>query len=86
MKNLQLARQSNPTDASVYQKLGIVFAMTQQRDSALVSFNRSYELDPKNARVLLNLGILYQQMGDIQEGNEYIRQAQLLDPEVMKNR
>ncbi len=86
MKNLQLAKQSNPTDASVYQKLGIVFAMTQQRDSALVSFNRSYELDPKNARVLLNLGILYQQMGDIQQGNEYIRQAQLLDPEVMKNR
>lgn len=84
MKNLQLARKSNPKDASVYQKLGIVFAMTQQQDSALVNFNRSYELDPENARVLLNLGILYQQMGDMEQGNEYLRQAQELDPEVMK--
>jgi tetratricopeptide (TPR) repeat protein len=84
MKNLQLARKSNPKDASVYQKLGIVFAMTQQRDSALANFNRSYELDPENARVLLNLGILYQQMGDMEQGNEYLRQAQELDPDVMK--
>ena len=84
MKYLQLARQSNPSDASVYQKLGIVYAMTQQRDSALVNFNRSYELDPENARVLLNLGILYQQMGDMQQGNAYLKQAQELDPDVMK--
>ena len=58
--------------------------MTQQRDSALANFNRCYDLDPENARVLLNLGILYQQMGDMEKGNEYLRQAQELDPEVMK--
>jgi tetratricopeptide (TPR) repeat protein len=84
MKYLKLAKQADPTDASVYQKLGIVYAMTQQRDSALVNFNKSYELDPTNARVLLNLGILYQQMGDVKRGNDYILQAQEMDPSVMK--
>lgn len=79
---LNLAIKSDPNNAGAYQKIGIVYAMTNQRDSALYAFNKSLEIEPENARVLLNLGILYNQMGRPLEGQRYIQEASKLDPSV----
>ncbi len=81
-KFLNKAIKHNPQNASAYQKIGIVFAMTGSADSALYSFNKSLELEPENARVMLNLGILYSQMGDAETGNRYMQEAVRLDPSL----
>jgi tetratricopeptide (TPR) repeat protein len=79
---LNLAIKTDPNNAGAYQKIGVVYAMTNQRDSALFAFNRSLEMEPENARVLLNLGILYNQMGRPLEGQRYIQEAAKIDPSV----
>ncbi|MDP4762018.1 MAG: tetratricopeptide repeat protein, partial [Salibacteraceae bacterium] len=56
MKYLQLAQQADQQNSAVYQKIGIVYAMSGQADSALTNFNKALQLDPENARVMLNLG------------------------------
>ncbi len=81
-KYLAKAIEVDPQNAAAYQKIGIVYAMMNQADSALYSFNKSLEIEPENARVLLNLGILYNQMGNADLGNQYIQQAQAIDPKV----
>lgn len=81
-KYLAKAIEVDPQNAAAYQKIGIVYAMMNQADSALYSFNKSLEIEPENARVLLNLGILYNQMGNAALGNQYIQQAQAIDPKV----
>ncbi|HAW19998.1 MAG TPA: hypothetical protein DCX14_07440 [Flavobacteriales bacterium] len=83
MKFLKKAREADGQNAGVYQKMGIVYAMTNQRDSAMVNFTKAYKLDPDNARVLLNLGILYKQLGQNDLGEEYMRRAQEIDPTVV---
>jgi Tfp pilus assembly protein PilF len=80
MKYLQLAQQADPENSSVYQKLGIVYAMSGQSEAALTNFNKALELDPNNARVMLNLGVLYGQLGQIELANDYMAKAKELDP------
>lgn len=81
-ENLRLAKKWDPSNASAYQKIGIVFAMSGQLDSAMTNFTMAYELDTTNARVLLNLGILHQQMGRTKLGNSYVQRAYKMDPTV----
>jgi len=40
------------------------------------------QLDPENARVMLNLGVLYGQLGQIDLANQYMTRAKELDPTV----
>jgi tetratricopeptide (TPR) repeat protein len=49
----------------------------------MVNFEKAYELDPENARVLLNLGLLNRQLGNAERANQYLRKAQEIDPTVM---
>ena len=80
MKYLQLARQADPTNSAAFQKLGIVYAMTGQADSAMNNFNQALKLDPENARVMLNLGVLYSQLGNAELANQYMQAAYEKDP------
>ncbi len=82
MKYLRLAQQADQQNSAVYQKIGIVYAMTGQADSALTNFNKALQLDPENARVMLNLGVLYGQLGQIDLANQYMKRAKELDPTV----
>jgi protein O-mannosyl-transferase len=82
MKYLQLAQQADQQNSAVYQKIGIVYAMSGQADSALTNFNKALQLDPENARVMLNLGVLYGQLGQIDLANQYMTRAKELDPTV----
>ena len=82
-KYLKKALKADPNNGGVYQKLGIVYAMTNRPDSAMVNFEKAYELDPENARVLLNLGLLNRQLGNTERANQYLRKAQEIDPTVM---
>ncbi|MEZ4720510.1 MAG: tetratricopeptide repeat protein [Flavobacteriales bacterium] len=83
-KYLRMARQLDPENSSTYQKIGIVYAMLNELDSAQFSFHKALELDPDNARVLLNLGVLYRNLGNERLANEYMTKAQQIDPEVFK--
>jgi len=82
MKYLRLAQQADQQNSAVYQKMGIVYAMSGQADSALNNFNKALQLDPENARVMLNLGVLYGQLGQIDLANQYMTRAKELDPTV----
>lgn len=82
MKYLRLAQQADRQNSAVYQKIGIVYAMSGQADSALTNFNKALQLDPENARVMLNLGVLYGQLGQIDLANQYMTRAKELDPTV----
>lgn len=82
MKYLRLAQQADQQNSAVYQKMGIVYAMSGQADSALTNFNKALQLDPENARVMLNLGVLYGQLGQIDLANQYMTRAKELDPTV----
>ena len=82
-KYLRKALKADPNNGGVYQKLGIVYAMTNRPDSAMVSFEKAYELDPENAQVLLNLGLLNRQLSNTELANQYLRKAQEIDPTVM---
>ena len=84
-KYLAKAISVDPENAAAYQKIGIVYAMMNQPDSAVYNFNKSLEIEPENARVLLNLGVLYNQLGDQEKGNGYIQQAVAIDPSVNPN-
>lgn len=84
-KYLQLAQQTDPENSAVYQKLGIVYAMTGKADSALYNFNEALRLDPGNARVLMNLGVLYSQLGQTELGSKYLQDAYAKDPSLKPN-
>lgn len=84
-KYLAKAISVDPENAAAYQKIGIVYAMMNQPDSAVYNFNKSLEIEPENTRVLLNLGVLYNQLGDQEKGNGYIQQAVAIDPSVNPN-
>lgn len=84
-KYLAKAIEVDSQNAAAYQKIGIVYAMMNRADSAMYSFNKSLEIEPENARVLLNLGILNNQLGDTQRGNSFIQRAVAIDPSINPN-
>lgn len=81
---LEKAKEVDPEDPGVYQKIGIIMAMGNRPELAMQNFSKALELDPENARVMLNIGILLQQQGKTAEGQQYIQKAQQIDPDVMK--
>jgi tetratricopeptide (TPR) repeat protein len=81
---LKKARQLDPRDTNVLQKLGVVYAMQGQYQKALRQFEQALEVEPRNARILMNVGITYQRMGQPQKGQEYLDRAFEINPDLRK--
>ena len=67
-----------------WKNLGIFYAMKGQVAKAREAFQASLALDPNNASTLYNYGVGLQANGLVEEGMDWIRKAQALDPSLVK--
>jgi eukaryotic-like serine/threonine-protein kinase len=65
----------NPRDAQVLSSLAMYHAMRGERKAALDNANAALRLSPKSPYLLLNAGIVYQQLGDTQLALEVLEKA-----------
>ena len=79
-----LINEAGEATAKNYQALGIVYGMMGDHPNAAKAFENSLKQDPNNAGTLLNLGITFQQLGDIRKGQEYMDKAFELDPSLKR--
>jgi Flp pilus assembly protein TadD len=77
-----IADKLKPNDVEVLNKLGIVYSMLGRGAEALDAFSRVLAQDPNNANTLLNIGITYNQMGDLENGKLNIEKAISIDPSL----
>jgi tetratricopeptide (TPR) repeat protein len=68
-----------------YSNLGVAYGMNNQFDKALKNFLIALKDKPNDAKLLLNIGITYQQIGDEINANKYIEQAKSIDPSIIPN-
>lgn len=61
---------------------GKFYFFNRQYDEAILEFQRALELDPKNARVLYNLGIIHESKGDIEIAKTFYIKALEIDPKL----
>jgi tetratricopeptide (TPR) repeat protein len=82
LSNFLIADKLKPNDVEVLNKLGIVYSMLGRGAEALDAFSRVLAQDPNNANTLLNIGITYNQMGDLENGKLNIEKAISIDPSL----
>lgn len=63
-KRLREVTESKPAYTPAWLMLGDVLQATRRPKEALVAYETVYKLEPKNARAITNLGMLYAQTGD----------------------
>jgi tetratricopeptide (TPR) repeat protein len=69
-----------PTDDRAIFMLGVLDIMANEESDAKVRFEKALELQPKNAHYLLHYGVLLNQLGETDQGLEYMLRAKALDP------
>jgi hypothetical protein len=62
-------------DAGFYRDLGVAYGMTANYDLALTNFLKSIELDPNDFQTYFNVGVTYQQLGDLKNASFYISKS-----------
>jgi len=77
-------RGANDALAGNYQHLGNVYAMQKKYNEALNAYGEAIRLAPNEAGNYLNLGITYQQMGNMEEGQKYLNKAFELNPALKR--
>lgn len=65
---------------------GIAFALSKNFHRALYFFKKAVALNPTNAGANMNLGNVYYNLGDSENGKKYHEIALKLDPNVFKNK
>lgn len=65
-------------NASFYKDLGVVYGMSSMYPEALNSFLKAIEYDPSDSQTYFNVGVTYQQLGDIQNANLYLSKSEEL--------
>ncbi len=77
------ANESNMRDyVGVMQDLAIAYGMNGKYPEALETNKKALKYQPNNAKILLNIGITYQQMGDTTNAQTYLTKAVTLDPKL----
>jgi len=72
---LERARIISPNQKKVYKDLGVAYGISKRFDKALPIMLKAYQLDSTDQQVLINLGVTYQRLGDINKANEYFLKA-----------
>ncbi len=68
---LEKARAIKPNKPKVYRDLGVAYGMSQQYDKALPIMLKAYKLDPNDYQILVNIGVTYKLLGEIEKSNYY---------------
>lgn len=74
------------TDYETARLAGIAFALSKNFNRALYFFKKAVVLNPTNAGANMNLGNVYYNLGDSENGKKYHEIAIKLDPNVFKNK
>ncbi len=61
---------------------GKFYFLNKQYDEAILEFQKALELDPRNARVLYNLGVIYESKEDIEIAKTLYNKALEIDPKL----
>ncbi len=69
-------------DVGSYQDLAIVYGMSGDYEKALEVNFKALEKAPTNAKVLLNLSITYNNLGQTEKAQQYYQQALAIDPSL----
>ncbi|MDR3436065.1 tetratricopeptide repeat protein [Telmatospirillum sp.] len=72
---LKHAIAQTPAESELYCLLAANLASDLKTEEALVLLNRALCLDPNDSRILTNLGVLYQALGDIDTATTYYLRA-----------
>ncbi|MDD2634182.1 MAG: tetratricopeptide repeat protein [Bacteroidales bacterium] len=76
---LQKAEKINfEKNAAFYKDLGVAYGMKGYYNESLEYFHKAIELDPNDAQSYFNLGVTYQQLGDVQNANLYLQKSEEL--------
>lgn len=82
---LQTAHQQAPQNTDIIQKLGVVLALQGKVQQALEVFLIGEKAEPENARILMNIGLTYNNLGQSGLAQQYLNKAFSLDPTLNKN-
>lgn len=77
--------EQEPKNTDLMQKLGVVYAITGNVSKAIEVFEQAYALDTNNARVLMNLGLAHNSIGNTNLGNAYLEKAFTKEPSLAGN-
>lgn len=77
---LKIAIAKDANNVEAYENLGVGYAMKKDFQNALATFRNGLQLNPDNAKLNLNLGFTYMNLGQTAEGQQYINRAYELDP------
>ena len=83
---LNLARPYLPNDYETFHALGVAYGMNNQPSQAVEMLKRGVELAPENPTAHYNLGLAYQNAGDLVNAKKHRDIAGQLDPSVLKDR
>jgi len=61
---------------------GKFYFLNKQYNEAILEFQKALELDPRNARVLYNLGVIYESKEDIEIAKTLYNKALEIDPKL----
>ena len=74
-----------PNDADLLQKLGVAKAMQGKTIEALKLFQTALNIKPESARLHLNVGVAYQNLGRKDSADYYLQKALEIEPELRFN-
>ena len=71
---------AHPRHARALNMRGIICAAKRDQACAIMAFEESLKLDPRDSAVYVNLGKVYLERGDVEAAAELFRDAVALDP------
>lgn len=85
VKYLTRAEQINGDDPETHRLLGIAYGIQNNHRQAIKYFQKVIDKLPNNASGYVNLGIAYQNLGDLESAREMLDKAVELDPNALNN-
>jgi tetratricopeptide (TPR) repeat protein len=80
IQQLELLAKANPKNADAWTALGNAQMDAQRFAEAIISYQRSLEIDPKNVNVRVDMGTCYRGVGQPEKAVEEYRKGQKIDP------
>lgn len=80
VQQLESLARANPRNAEAWTALGNAQMDAQRFAEAIISYQRSLELDPKNVNVRVDMGTCYRGVGQPEKAVEEYRKAMKIDP------
>lgn len=75
LRLLDEAVQSRPRDATVQYRLGLAYAMKRENAKAISGAQAAFTLAPDDPYVLVNIGEIYERVGDRKHAIEYVEKS-----------